>query len=134
MTYNLKQFRTRTFKESAWDDLYNSDSDNISTEAIKRRYLDELRKAEIANRENTSAVLELRDMEDELTTLYKLFDTQESTLKLMKGIYMSPELNDSTHNGQVYLDEALARLDEYKQQTNEMRRRVDTTRKDVSWP
>ncbi len=71
-------------------------------------------------------------MEDELATLNKLFETQEAAIRSMKAIYETDELKGATHHGRGYLDEALTRLDEYKSQTKEMLRRVDTTRQDVS--
>lgn len=133
MTSSLKQFRMQTFRETVGDPNFD-DPDGNKPASIKKRYRREQEKAERENRENTSALLELRDMEDELTTLWRLFESQEATLGTMKSIYMSDELNSITRNGQVYLDQALARLDEYKQQTTEMMKRVDTTRKDVSYP
>lgn len=121
----------QTFREIVGEpDL--DDPEGNKPASIKKRYRRELQKAERENRENTSALLELRDMEDELTTLYRLFETQEVTIRSMKAIYMGVELNAVTQNGQAYLDQALSRLDEYKQQTTEMLKRVDTTRKDVS--
>lgn len=119
------------------DEGYESDESDLEGEspaAIKRRHKRELERAERENRENTSALLELRDLEDELTTLQKLFDIQESTIQQMKEIYMSRELRDSTKNGQDYLDEALEYLEDFKHQTTEMLKRVDTTRNDVSGP
>lgn len=110
----------------------DDDPDENSHVSIKQRYRRELERAERENRENTSAVLELRDMEDELTTLFKVFDSQEATLRTMRVIYAGDDLKDFTHNGQAYLDAALMRLEGYKQNTNEMLRRVETTRKDVS--
>lgn len=132
MTQSLKQFRMRTFRETVGDpDL--DDPEGNKPASIKKRYRLELEKAERENRENTSAMLELRDMEDELATLSRLFEAQESTIKTMRYIYMRDDLAAITVNGLGYLDQALARLDEYKQQTAEMVKRVDTTRKDVSY-
>ena len=110
----------------------DGEADDNSLESIKKRHKRENEIAIAENRENTSAVLELRDMEDELSTLMRLFETQAATVKTMRGLYAGDELRHATANGRAYLDEALGRLDEYKQQTTEMLRRVDTTRKDVS--
>ena len=130
MTSNLKQFRMQTFRDISVD-ADSDDPEENSAASIKKRHKRELEKAERENRENTSALLELRDMEDELATLNKLFETQETAVRSMKAIYESPELKGITANGRTYLDEALSRLDEYKLQTKEMLRRVDTTRQDV---
>jgi hypothetical protein len=138
MTLNMKQFRIHALDlegvdgEGELEDSEISDAEDESPAAIKKRHKRELERSERENRENTSALLELRDLEDELNTLQKLFDTQESTIRQMKEIYTSETFRDSTKNGQEYLDEALEYLDDYKQQTTEMRKRVETTRNDVS--
>lgn len=100
--------------------------------AIKKRHRREIKRAERENRENTSALLELRDMEDELNTLKRLFDTQTTMITRMVEIYSGESLKDITHHGQGYLQEALNRLAEYKTQTTEMLDRVGATRGDVS--
>ena len=132
----MKHFRLQTFKAAvSGGEESESESEDESEEnspaAIKRRHKRELERAERENRENTSALLELRDMEDELTTLLKLFETQESSIKTLKSIFTGRDLRDITTNGQFYLEEALEYLDEYKQNAREMLKRVDTVRKDV---
>ena len=135
MTLNMKQFRINALDLDADDDddeSEESDAEGESPAAIKKRHRRELERSERENRENTSALLELRDLEDELSTLQKLFDMQDVTIRQMKEVYMSRDYRDITRNGQDYLDEALEYLDDYKQQTTEMLKRVDTTRNDVS--
>lgn len=136
MTLNMKQFRINALQMDADEDEESDDSDmeGESPSAIKKRHKRELERAERENRENTSALLELRDLEDELTTLQKLFDMQDSTVRQMKEIYTSREFNDATKAGQEHLEEALEYLDDFKQQTAEMLKRVETTRNDVSRP
>ncbi|ROW03044.1 hypothetical protein VMCG_05702 [Cytospora schulzeri] len=129
MTWNLKKFRMQTFKDVEADSGDEDPEDN-SAKSIKKRHRREIERAERENRENTSALLELRDMEDELKTLYKLFETQTAMLGKMLDIYLSDSLRDVTHNGRGYLQEALGRLDEYKSQTTEMLDRVAATRGD----
>jgi hypothetical protein len=131
MTSSLKRFRMQTFKDvgSAGD---SDDPEEQTSKSIKKRHRRELEIAERENRDNTSALLELRDMEDELATLWRLFESQEATIKQMKALYQGKDLAALTHNGLMYLTEALTRLDEYKQQTTEMLKRVENTRKDVS--
>lgn len=137
MTTSLKQFRTQTYKDlvtNLTSSLSDSDSDGPSenTKSIKRRYKHELERAQRENRENTSALLELRDMEDELTTLTRLFESQESVIRSMLTIYTSPSnsLAPLTSHGRSYLALALRHLDSYKATASEMLKRVDTTRKD----
>ena len=109
-----------------------SDEDDNRSASIKRRHRRELAQAERENREHTSALLELRDMEDELNTMRNLFAEQAATIETMRGRYETPEMHDLTENGRYYLGEALERLDDYRRQTSDMIDRVDTTRKDVS--
>ncbi|SPQ26881.1 f7fc94f9-3269-4434-ac68-0c9a4b323fc4 [Thermothielavioides terrestris] len=134
MTQSMKRFRIRALGMEADDDATDSEEDSDvegdSPAAIRKRHKRELERSERENREHTSALLELRDFADELTTLQKLFETQESTIRQMKEIYMSKDFRDVTKNGQDFLDEALEYLDDYKQQTAEMLKRVDTTRND----
>ncbi|KAK4100573.1 hypothetical protein N658DRAFT_99039 [Parathielavia hyrcaniae] len=133
MTLNMKHFRITALDlehDEDEDEFDDSDLEGESPAAIKKRHRRELERSERENRENTSALLELRDLEDELNTLLKLFDTQYSTISDMKKIYTSKDFKEITKNGQEYLDEALEYLDEYKQQTAEMLKRVDTTRND----
>ncbi|KAK3332088.1 hypothetical protein B0T19DRAFT_414710 [Cercophora scortea] len=131
MTSNMKKFRSQTFTTKADDTVFDEhDPEGSNIKSIKKRHKRELERAERENRENTSALLELRDMEDELTTLQKLFDTQDTTIRVMHGIYLRPDLHDITTDGRRYLDEALEHLSEYKQTTADMIKRVDTTRKD----
>lgn len=128
MTSSLKRFRMQTFKDVGVD----SDSESNRPESIKKRHKRELQEAERENRENTSALMELRDLEDELKSLERLFEAQDAAVKNMKSIFESEELKMQTRNGRVYLEEALGKLDEYRSQTVEMLKRVDTTRNDVS--
>lgn len=133
MTLSLKRFRMQTFRDKTQD----SDSDepeDIRTESIKQRHKRELERAERENREHTSVLLELRDMDDELTTMKNLFLEQEETIKLMKEQYEKPELVGYTENGRAFLEEALRRLQDYHKTVFDMIQRVDATKKDVSIP
>lgn len=121
----------QTFKDVD-DDSDDQPEDNTAA-SIKKRHKREIAKAERENRENTSAMLELRDMEDELRSLHKLFETQHEIISRMSEMYSSDSMRDSTQFGQGYLQEALAKLVEYKTQTTEMIDRVGSTRGDVSY-
>ncbi|KAI1206894.1 uncharacterized protein F4807DRAFT_437611 [Annulohypoxylon truncatum] len=129
MTLSLKRFRMQTFRDKAQE----SDSDepeDFRKESIKQRHKRELERAERENREHTSVLLELRDMDDELTTMKNLFLEQEDTIRLMKEQYEKPELLGYTENGRGFLDEALRRLQDYHKTVHDMIQRVDATKKD----
>lgn len=100
--------------------------------SIRVRHKEEGRRAERENRDNTSALLELRDIEDELLTLVHLFERQSKVLTSMHATYAQAELRERTANGRVFLGEALQRLDDYAQQADEMIRRVRGTRDDYN--
>jgi Mg2+ and Co2+ transporter CorA len=141
MTTSLKRFRTQTYRDlvsnlssslSDSDDLDPGAEPSENTKSIKRRYKHELERAQRENRENTSALLELRDMEDELTTLSRLFEAQEAVVRSMLATFTSPanSLAPLTPHGQGYLNLALRYLEGYRSTAGEMAKRVDTTRKD----
>lgn len=132
MTANLKNFRMQTFR--VMDGGLDDQPENNTAASIKKRHKREIARAERENRENTSAMLELRDMEDELRTLNKLFDTQHDMITRMSEIYSGEGLKEVTEHGRGYLQEALGKLAEYKIQTTEMIDRVGSTRGDVSSP
>ncbi|KAF2969193.1 hypothetical protein GQX73_g4391 [Xylaria multiplex] len=129
MTSSLKRFRMESYNKTH-DDSDSDDPDNNTTEAIKKRHNREIERAERQNRENTSAVLELRDMEDELHTFLNLFTEQQDVIRSMKRSYEKSELHSFTEFGREYLKEALRRLEEYEKQARDMLTRVDATRKD----
>lgn len=97
---------------------------------IRARHKEEGRRAERENRDNTSALLELRDIEDELVTMLHLFERQSKVISSMHAIYARTELRDHTANGRIFLSEALKKVTEYIQQAEEMIRRVRDTRDD----
>lgn len=130
-TASLKRFRMTTFK----DRIPESDSDvpeleDNRAESIKLRHEAELAQAERENRENTSALLELRDMDDELGMLRALFAEQTTVVERMHDLYASDELREHTALGRAYLEEALGRLADYERQVADMEMRVSITRKD----
>lgn len=130
MTSSLKRFRMQTFRERIFSDSDSDDPEDNRSESIKKRHRRELEQAERENRENTSALLELRDMDDELNTMKNLFSEQEDTIKDMRDSYEKPELQAYTENGRQFLEEALKRLQEYQKQVHDMIDRVDNTKKD----
>lgn len=98
--------------------------------SIRARHKKEGRRAELENRNNTSALLELRDLEDELLLLVRLFERQSKVISAMHAVYTRPEMRDLTVNGRIFLTEALKRLGDYSHQADEMVTRVRSTRDD----
>ncbi|ROW01877.1 hypothetical protein VMCG_05611 [Cytospora schulzeri] len=97
MTSSLKRFRSLGYK-----DKYGADEDaDLKTSSIRARHKREDERAERENRDNTSALLELRDIEDELSTLKHLFEEQEEQINMMLTIYSnygSLDANSSNQN------------------------------------
>lgn len=156
MTSSLKRFRTLGHKSKYGID----DDDDLKTSSIRARHKREDERAERENRDNTSALLELRDIEDELSTLKHLFEEQEEQINTMLAIYTNPGNSDAsnsistihgswadnpratssqptlltppplTNNGRSFLHEALTRLKSYRTQAEDMIERVKKTRND----
>lgn len=126
LTSSLKEFRSQGFRDKALD--HSPVQDGART--IRKRHKEEGRRAERDNRDNTSALLELRDMEDELQTLLHLFERQSRVVASMHAAYSRPELRERAANGRAFLAEALARLREYARQAGDMARRARSTRDD----
>lgn len=122
----MKEFREEGVRDKAFD----YDATETKTRSIRARHKEEGRRAERENRDNTSALLELRDIEDELATLLHLFERQGKVISTMHAIYARIELRDHTANGRVFLNEALKKVSEYISQAEEMIRRVRNTRDD----
>lgn len=83
MTSSLKRFRTTGFRNRYGEE----DELKLNSSSIRARHKREDEKAEKENRDNTSALLELRDIEDELSTLNHLFEEQEEQINQMMAIY-----------------------------------------------
>ncbi|KAM0549811.1 hypothetical protein ACHAPJ_009250 [Fusarium lateritium] len=126
LTSSLKIFRAEGFRDkaTAYEPVENK------ARSIRARHKAEGRRAEEENRDNTSALLELRDIEDELLLLVHLFERQSKVVSSMLSTYARPELRDRTANGRVFLSEALKKLSEYAHTGQEMVQRVRSTRND----
>ncbi|KAM0340845.1 hypothetical protein ACHAPU_010261 [Fusarium lateritium] len=126
LTFSLKSFRAEGFRDkaTAYEPVENK------ARSIRARHKAEGRRTEEDNRDNTSALLELRDIEDELLILVHLFERQSKVVSSMLSTYTRPELRDRTANGRVFLSETLKKLSEYAQQGQEMIERVRNTRDD----
>jgi len=106
--------------------------DAVRTTSIRAKHKEEARIAEKQNRENTSALLELRDIEDELHTLKELFDKQTTAIHTMMVGYVRDDLKALTANGVSFLKQAAQKLEEYKHHVDKMIESVKSTRDDVS--
>lgn len=76
-------------------------------------------------REDLSALLELRDIIDELGTITKLFEQQEAAIEGMMKYY------ERRGDGQIFLETALKRIKEYHNQVTEMKNNSDLARQAV---
>lgn len=83
MTSSLKRSRTSSFRNRYADD----DDIELKASTIRARHRKEDKRDEEENQDNTSALLELRDIEDELSTLKHLFGEQEEQITTMLNIY-----------------------------------------------
>ncbi|EJP65030.1 ankyrin repeat protein [Beauveria bassiana ARSEF 2860] len=126
LTLSLKEFRT----EGVRDKTFDFEPVENRLRFIRARHKEEGRRAERENRDNTSALLELRDIGDELVTLLQLFERQSKVISSMHAIYARAELREHTVNGRIFLDEASKKVTEYIEQVEAMIRRVHDTRDD----
>lgn len=122
MTKSFKRFRNRGFSNRPSDrdratsgkTLTAAQRDDIEHEAAQQ------------NREDLSVLLELRDIEDELSTILKLLDQQDTVMKNMIKYF------DVKAYGKSFLDAAQERIDEYRSQINEMKADSHLAQKAVS--
>jgi hypothetical protein len=114
MTNSFKRFRALGFRDKAIDH-----DDAVRTTNIRAKHKLEGELAEKQNRENTSALL-------------KLFEIQAKAIQDMTHHYKSNELKHLTHNGLPFLEQAAEKLQEYTSQTEKMIKHVQSTREDVS--
>ncbi|KAJ5103186.1 hypothetical protein N7532_003715 [Penicillium argentinense] len=121
VTKSFKRFRNRGFTNRPAD--HNRTPEGRMMTANQRDQRDQ----QIArrNREDLSVLLELRDIEDELTTILKLLEQQDSVIKSMKKYF------DRKNYGKVFLDIAQSRIDEYRTQVEEMKSNSHTAQKAV---
>lgn len=125
LTASLKDFRAEGFRDKAGDEPLGSEAPSI-----RARHRAEGRRAERDNRDSTSALLELRDLEDELQTLGQLFDGQARVLVALDAAYARLELRAQKTGARALLAEALRRVRGYARQADDMERRARATRAD----
>ena len=126
MTTSFKRFRALGFRDKA-----NDYTTSLRSTSIRENHRREAQLAEKQNRDNTSALLELRDIEDELNTLKTLFENQMTEIINMKMGFEKRGLG-TKGNGVGFLREAERRLEDYLMHVEKMVESVRITRDDVS--
>ena len=125
MTTSFKYFRAKGFQAVADNDDSDDDAD-----AIRKHHKEEGRKFQNQVQQNVSALLELRDISDELLTLKKLFEQQQEGIDKMLQYY--ERCGHSRINGCGFLHEAQLKLKDYLHRIQEMTESAERTRGDVS--
>lgn len=122
MTKSFKRFRNRGFTNRP------ADHDRTSDGKIMTAAQQDYKEFQVArrNREDLSVLLELRDIEDELSTILKLLDQQDTVIKNMVKYFGNKGC------GKSFLDTAQERIDEYRSQINEMKENSHLAQKAVS--
>lgn len=121
MTKSFKRFRNQGFVQGPADFDRNAQGKNMT--AAERDARD--RRTARRNRDDLSVLLELRDIEDELATILKLLDQQDTVIKSMIKYF------DQDGCGKVFLDAAQMRIDEYRTQIGEMKENSHLAQKAV---
>jgi hypothetical protein len=125
LTTSFKYFRAKGFQAVA----DNDDSDD-DAEAIRQHHKEEGKKFQTQVQQNVSALLELRDINDELLTLKKLFEQQQEAIDKMLLNY--ERCGYGNINGIGFLHEAQMKLKDYLHRIKEMTESAERTRGDVS--
>jgi hypothetical protein len=125
MTISFKYFRTKGFHATTDDGEKGENAHDM-----RKRHKEEGKQFQEQIRDNVSALLELRDISDELGTLKKLFEQQQEALDLMLGYYKAT--GNGKTNGCLFLNEARLKLKDYLHQIQQMMDNCDRTKNDVS--
>ncbi|KAJ5503664.1 Mitochondrial substrate/solute carrier [Penicillium fimorum] len=122
VTKSFKRFRNRGFTNRP------ADHDRTSDGKIMTVAQQEYKEFQVArrNREDLSVLLELRDIEDELSTILKLLDQQDAVIKSMVKYF-----DNRGGYGKSFLDTAQEQIDEYRAQINEMKENSHLAQKAV---
>ncbi|EAW18527.1 uncharacterized protein NFIA_084790 [Aspergillus fischeri NRRL 181] len=121
VTKSFKRFRSRGFTINPAQ--HNKTADGRTMTEAERDERD-IRVAR-QNREDLSALLELRDIMDELGTIMNLLEQQTTTVKTMARYF------EDRGYGKIFVEATLARLDEYRNQVQEMRENTILAQKAV---
>ncbi|KAJ5536328.1 hypothetical protein N7513_009514 [Penicillium frequentans] len=121
VTKSFKRFRNRGFANRPAD--HDRTTEGRFMTAAQRDQRD--RQSARRNRDDLSVLLELRDIEDELSTIIKLLDQQDTVIKSMVKYF------DRDGCGKMFLDAAQLRIDEYRSQLSEMKENSHLAQKAV---
>ncbi|KAJ5653203.1 hypothetical protein N7490_000206 [Penicillium lividum] len=121
VTKSFKRFRNRGFADRPAD--YDRTAEGRFMTTAQRDHRD--RQAARRNRDDLSVLLELRDIEDELSTIIKLLDQQDAVIKSMMKYF------ERDGCGKMFLDAAQLRIDEYRTQLSEMKENSHLAQKAV---
>lgn len=121
VTKSFKRFRNRGFANRPADHNLTTEGRMMTAAQRDHRDLQVARR----NRDDLSVLLELRDIEDELSTIIKLLDQQDGVIKSMMKYF---DLNGC---GKMFLDTAQLRIDEYRSQLGEMKENSHLAQKAV---
>ncbi|GIJ98776.1 hypothetical protein Aspvir_000897 [Aspergillus viridinutans] len=121
VTKSFKRFRSRGFTINPAQHNKTADGRTMTEAERDERDIHVARQ----NREDLSALLELRDIMDELGTIMKLLEQQTTTVKTMARYF------EGRGYGNVFVEASLARLDEYRNQVQEMRENTILAQKAV---
>ncbi|CAI7584579.1 unnamed protein product [Penicillium crustosum] len=121
VTKSFKRFRNRGFTNRPADHDRTSDGKIMTAAQQDYKELQVARR----NREDLSILLELRDIEDELSTILKLLEQQDTVINSMVKYF------DNLGDGKSFLDQAHQRIDEYRSQINDMKESSHLTQKAV---
>ncbi|KAJ5735974.1 uncharacterized protein N7483_001099 [Penicillium malachiteum] len=123
VTKSFKRFRNRGFADRPAD--HNRTAEGKIMTSTQRDQRD--RQVARRNRDDLSVLLELRDIEDELSTIIKLLDQQDGVIKTMMKYF---NLKDGSC-GKVFLDAAQVRINEYRAQMGDMKENSHLAQKAV---
>ncbi|KAG0153396.1 hypothetical protein PDIDSM_5249 [Penicillium digitatum] len=121
VTKSFRRFRNRGFTNRPADHDRDSDGKIMTAAQQEDKEFRDARR----NREDLSVLLELRDIENELSIILKLLDQQDTVIKSMVKYF------DLGKHGKSFLDTAQERTDEYRSQINEMKENSHLTQKAV---
>lgn len=127
MTISFKYFRAKGFRATADEEDMTTPEDAGS---MRKRHQREGRQFQEQIRDNVSALLELRDIGDELGTLKRLFEQQQESLEHMLAYY--ERCGHGKTNGCLFLHESQLKLKDYLHQIQQMMESADRTKNDVS--
>lgn len=121
MTKSFKRFRSRGFLAKPADHNKTPEGKRMTPAERDARDIQTANN----NRQDLSALLELRDIMDELGTITKLLDQQKATITSMLRYY------EGKFYGRGFLDAVQSRLDEYRAQVSEMKENAHLAQKAV---